>query len=599
MMLEEQASSKSHLLSMKEQITSNYQALQERNRFLERIVEKSQLTKQSMEVSVKTSSEIIKKDRDAQFFSQVEEQLKNSEKLFKRKVNKKEEYQRLDVYSKLSMGNFEGLEESSKGFGLDKLAYTMPSFSLFFYSKIKKYQETLPEERQEAISPMFFATLRAILDAKYNEFLLHSDSRQYTKFSPFVFSWLGKFTICPKRRVVALLDTNDPAETDHARIDFFMNLYHMSVSNLWEVVTFKEFLEGIGSLDEIYYYLHLRYMLFEGNQMETTKATFDIIQYVPFEKVEKILKLSFEKYNEGHYTFIMAKVREKTRTEKKGALAKGKEKQSNTVDATFVLRILLEYYRAERLHRYKLIKNVWVLKSLPNDRTSFEAFRKIVDVTFPKITELEKAELYCECYNVGDGIITPDIYFTVVSERNLFVNSLNLRTSLGFPVGLKQDFEIDPKHPLAKACLQVFGKINDIAPFIKQVDSILISSGSEQLLHEWNYYFKLIKDKFQVNGLRISDKNIFGVYSHIFSICFRVFEIPLTSSIFKGNYKQEEAISAITSYFDILSQLMKDFYSIESFRKKNCLKKFLFLQKFLRKKFDTQMLLNKVVEDPE
>lgn len=79
-------------------------------------------------------------------------------------------------------------------FSLNKFAIYRPTFFSFIQHKynmaMKGNQELL---RVKIIKPQFFASLRSILDAKYNEFLQASDYRQISKFTDFTFSWLGNF----------------------------------------------------------------------------------------------------------------------------------------------------------------------------------------------------------------------------------------------------------------------------------------------------------------------------------------------------------------------------------------------------------------------
>jgi len=45
------------------------------------------------------------------------------------------------------------------------------------------------------VSFKFIATLRGILDSKYNEFIINDDVRLLTKFPDFVYSWLSTYEI--------------------------------------------------------------------------------------------------------------------------------------------------------------------------------------------------------------------------------------------------------------------------------------------------------------------------------------------------------------------------------------------------------------------
>ena len=58
----------------------------------------------------------------------------------------------------------------------------------------------------------------------------------------------------------------------------------------------------------------------------------------------------------------------------------------------------------------------------------FDAFRKLFEIkNFIGTLEVEKACLYRECFCVGGGNISPEIFFTVCCETNFFVKFLKIR----------------------------------------------------------------------------------------------------------------------------------------------------------------------------
>ena len=81
---------------------------------------------------------------------------------------------------------------------LPKLQYYKPGFITLIKSDIMNKNDpvsvltNLKRTSELKISPMFLATLRAVLDSKYNEMLLYEDFKQITKFPDFVYSWLSK-----------------------------------------------------------------------------------------------------------------------------------------------------------------------------------------------------------------------------------------------------------------------------------------------------------------------------------------------------------------------------------------------------------------------
>ena len=119
------------------------------------------------------------------------------------------------------------------------------------------------------VTKTFIPTLRAILDCKFHEFMMFDNPRLYSRFVDFTYSWLGKFSLCPEKRTIVSLDIGiDSMEPEDARCRFFRNLIHPMCDKSWEAVTFREFLDERSSIDEIYFYLFCRNLLFKGPQLE-------------------------------------------------------------------------------------------------------------------------------------------------------------------------------------------------------------------------------------------------------------------------------------------------------------------------------------------
>ena len=71
----------------------------------------------------------------------------------------------------------------------------------------------------------FVGNMRAILDSKYNEFiLLEGQPRSISRFADFTYAWLGKFTIDVITREIRLLKEVEKATVEDTRINFLMDL---------------------------------------------------------------------------------------------------------------------------------------------------------------------------------------------------------------------------------------------------------------------------------------------------------------------------------------------------------------------------------------
>lgn len=87
-------------------------------------------------------------------------------------------------------------------------------------------------------------------------------------------------------------------QVDDARVIFLLDLTNPKLVGIWEVVTFKEFLNEKASSDEVYFYLHCRNLLFKGPCLMTRhEATFDVCEYVHASHAESLVELIMAKFD--------------------------------------------------------------------------------------------------------------------------------------------------------------------------------------------------------------------------------------------------------------------------------------------------------------
>ncbi len=85
--------------------------------------------------------------------------------------------------------------------------------------------------------------IRFILDSKFNEFLLLQDPERYTHFPEFVYSWFSSFYIDPKHKTLSKLTPEKRKYYSRNRmLEFYKDLMSCNFDQVWEVVTFREFL---------------------------------------------------------------------------------------------------------------------------------------------------------------------------------------------------------------------------------------------------------------------------------------------------------------------------------------------------------------------
>jgi hypothetical protein len=82
------------------------------------------------------------------------------------------------------------------------------------------------------------ATVRAILDSKFNDFLDENFSKT-SSLPNFTYAWLSKYKVQRKQKKIACIER----DLDKSVIPrFFMNLMSEKLNSSWEIITFREFL---------------------------------------------------------------------------------------------------------------------------------------------------------------------------------------------------------------------------------------------------------------------------------------------------------------------------------------------------------------------
>ena len=190
-----------------------------------------------------------------------------------------------------------------------------PSFYLLLDDKLKKMDYKNVYEGKK-YNWELFVTLRGIMDSKYNEFMLNHLNNDpvinISRFPEFVYSWLGSFSIDLQTRDVGVLDHRD-VNPDEIRIQFLFELCHEKFSRIWEITLFKDFLSEKSEIDELYFLLTIRNMIFKGPQLSIQKNKYDYISYITSDRMEEVVKNTLRKYGIQQQDYVIEKVKEKAK----------------------------------------------------------------------------------------------------------------------------------------------------------------------------------------------------------------------------------------------------------------------------------------------
>ncbi|KRX06027.1 hypothetical protein PPERSA_01105 [Pseudocohnilembus persalinus] len=282
-----------------------------------------------------------------------------------------------------------------KNFNINKFTVYRPTFFSFIEKQYNLIQKSQPQIlRPTIIKPQFLQLMRSILDAKYNEFLQVQNYQCYSKFGDFVYSFLGNFKIDPiTLKIVINKEIQGNSKlADDIRVNFYIDLMSPLLDQIWDVVIFREFLNEDSSNDELFFYLHVRNLIFKGPQMNHNCASFHPVHFIKWEHAEYSL----------------------------------------------VIRTLLEYFRSERHQKYKIIRDLFFNQQGQTIEgrfsINFEGFRNLFEnENFLNTNELEKAYLYRQCYSLGRGVVSPEVFFAVITDSNFLTKHLIFKSDEDLP----------------------------------------------------------------------------------------------------------------------------------------------------------------------
>jgi hypothetical protein len=358
----------------------------------------------------------------------------------------------LDLNEPKSITNKNLQEVKLDAVDIRKYSYLKPKYRALIDS-------LLPENEAEHLKyePLFpvwlHVVIRAIFDSKFTEVLLsYNKGKRITRFTDFVYCWLGNFTIDKTTREVKILEyTERETIARKNRLNLVVGLEAANNSKLWELNIFKDFLEEEFGLDELVYFLHCRFILFKGPQLSIPTAGFCVTHFLAKDKV-------FDAIDR-----IMHAYPEEERREFKGKLtvfAKTSYKDSNAFDCGMVLRVLLEFYRKEKKENFLRFEELYEVtkKGIKIARPifPFEEFYNAIAGTYDKnATELDICNIYRESFIAGGGNITCDSVLLTFSETPFWINHLKLKGQNAEP---KYDSrgDIDASDPRGKECRAVY-----------------------------------------------------------------------------------------------------------------------------------------------
>ena len=187
------------------------------------------------------------------------------------------------------------------------------------------------------------------MDDKYKEFLLIDDWKCVSRLPDFAYGWLRSKKLPESGHIREETKAN---RLDESIMSFYLDLCIPKINKVWEFKTFKDFLDEKFTIDELYFYLHCRNILFRGPLSHIHISSFSVIIYVKIGLAEFLVDLIMRKYDSFNTNAVKKTLRERVKR-------KGKFNPQSLIDSGLVLRLLLEQYRADKKQRFKLFYDVF------------------------------------------------------------------------------------------------------------------------------------------------------------------------------------------------------------------------------------------------
>jgi hypothetical protein len=214
------------------------------------------------------------------------------------------------------------------------------------------------------IMPEVFLKLRAILDSKYNEYLLLPINSH--RFADFAYGFLEKFDVDSRtKRVVEIQEKHN--DTMYRRKKFLCCLFHPKIQNHNEIIIFREFLLGKFTEDEVFYYLSCRNLILRGPQLENYSTASDASVFIHYEPINRWLNILLARYSSQVQNTVLYHIN----------LRKKKKCGHYCIESGYVLRALLEIYRTAKRNKLEKLKTIFtrIEDSTNNADMKFSHFR--------------------------------------------------------------------------------------------------------------------------------------------------------------------------------------------------------------------------------
>lgn len=170
---------------------------------------------------------------------------------------------------------------------LSNMRYNYPAFMLFLDKK--QIDMEMQYIHNRSLSNIFMAQLRAIMDGMFMHLLqaTQSTTTSMVSFQVYTVQWLSNFTI--HNHKVVRLNTDSYQNVETHITTFYIDLLLPKLDKVWEVVQFRNYLSDAYSLEELYFYLHARFLLRRGPTLHQFDSVYMITHYIQYDHAHNLV----------------------------------------------------------------------------------------------------------------------------------------------------------------------------------------------------------------------------------------------------------------------------------------------------------------------
>ena len=165
-------------------------------------------------------------------------------------------------------------------------------------------------------------------------------------------------------------------------------------------------------LDELGFFLHCRFLLFNGPQLSHSAGRFLAMHNITLKKANELIKTIMQGLSQEGMEQLLE------------LIAKKSMKKTDYIESSFVLRILLEYYHREKKLKFFAIQELFYKCS--NSEFTYQSFKDICLSLDASLSPYTIAKSYRDAFMEGNGYISPEVFF-IVANNSLFFQMLRLK----------------------------------------------------------------------------------------------------------------------------------------------------------------------------